>query len=369
MRYYCDAWNGPVSCILQSHNAPFPFGRSFNRTELPFDVQLLSENGSIKESYITEFDIIMSSGDNHKYLNIAEMCANKPTKLVYNVEYTPETRRQIALLDRERILPRKIYSLLWIQNQERRRRRAFKLADGIQASGYAAMDVYSSLNNNTVLYLDNRLSQSLLATDLEMSSRHDRIRAGKPIRLLNSGRLETMKGAQDLVPIAKRLKDNNVDFTLDIFGTGSLADEIKKEIEDSNLQDRVCLHEPVDFETQLVPFARTKADIFLSCNRQSDPSCTYIESMGCGLPIAGYSNKMWEGMLNESGGGWAVPLGDWRALADRISQIAKKPEEIVSVAGNALSFASDHHFESEFKRRIEHLKLTSKSSNGGFSRP
>ena len=42
----------------------------------------------------------------------------------------------------------------------------------------------------------------------------------------------------------------------------------------------------VDFETELVPFTRQNADIFLGCHRQSDPSCTYLEAMGCGVAVA-----------------------------------------------------------------------------------
>ena len=42
------------------------------------------------------------------------------------------------------------------------------------------------------------------------------------------------------------------------------------------------------FESELVPWMRQEADIFLSCHRQDDPSCAYLEAMGCGLPVLGY---------------------------------------------------------------------------------
>ncbi|MFD2858462.1 hypothetical protein ACFSZS_31965 [Seohaeicola zhoushanensis] len=48
-----------------------------------------------------------------------------------------------------------------------------------------------------------------------------------------------------------------MNFELDIFGTGSLAAGIRREIDATGLSSRVRLHDPVDFETGLVPFART----------------------------------------------------------------------------------------------------------------
>ena len=67
-----------------------------------------------------------------------------------------------------------------------------------------------------------RMTPDLFATEAEMRARETLRAAGGPLRLVYSGRLETMKGAQDLLPVARRLIERGVDFTLDIFGTGSL---------------------------------------------------------------------------------------------------------------------------------------------------
>ena len=356
MKYYCDSWQGAVDCVLMGRNSRVSFGRAFRREELPFAVHILAGANEMDREFLSQFDVILCSGDNFEFLNLAETCAPLDVKIAFIIEYTPETRRQIIELDRSRSLPKKIYSLLWTLRQERRRRRAFRIADGLQANGYPAMEVYGPLNNNTLLYLDNRIGSALLANESEMANRRDRLRSGATVRLLHSGRLETMKGAQDLVPIAKRLTENGVPFELDIFGTGSLADEIAAEIKSANLEGRVRLHAPVDFETELVPFARRNADIFLSCHRQSDPSCSYLENMGCGLPIAGYSNEMWKSLHDASRAGWIAPLGNWKSLADMISATAGRRDEIIEMSDRALDFSSRHCFEVEFQRRIDHLE-------------
>ncbi|GHF75477.1 hypothetical protein GCM10017056_52460 [Seohaeicola zhoushanensis] len=356
MKYYAEAWNGPVSSSLQLRNEAVPFGRTVDPADLPFALHLRQPGERMDRAFLESFDVILCSGDNHRYLDLAERCANTRTKLVYIIEYTPQTRRQIIFLDPRASIFAKLYSLAWTHRQERRRRRAFRRCDGLQANGYPAMEVYRRVNANTILYLDNRITSALVATEAEIAAREAHIRSGKPIRILHSGRLEPLKGAQDLVPIARRLLERGVNFELDIFGTGSLAAGIRREIDATGLSSRVRLHDPVDFETGLVPFARTRADIFLSCHRQSDPSCTYLESMGCGLPIAGYANEMWKGLREASDAGWTVPLGDWKARADQLHDIALRREEIVDKAAKAVSFASAHLFEQEFQRRIDHLQ-------------
>lgn len=118
---------------------------------------------------------------------------------------------------------------------------------------------------------------------------------------------------------------------------------------------RLRLHAPVDFESVLVPWMRINADVFLSCHRQADPSCSYLESLGCGVPVAGYANAMWQALAASSGGGWAVPLGDQSALAALLARLAGARDEVQHAAEAGLSFAKAHDFHTEFSARMEHL--------------
>lgn len=358
MQYYNELWDGPVGCILKLREGTFPFGQTYAPDQLPFNVKFLPRDKGIGIEEITGHDIILCGGDNHEHLHLADICRDARKKLAFIIEYIPETRRQIIFLDPSRSLPRKLYSLLWTMKQERRRRRAFRIADGIQANGYPAFSHYRPMNANTMMYLDNRVGENLLATETEMEAREQRLLGGGPLRLLHSGRLEHLKGSQDVVPIARRLAAKGVDFTLDIFGTGSLEDEIRKGVAEHGLQDKVRLNGAVDFESKLVPFARQHADVYLSCHRQSDPSCTYIENMGCGLAVIGYANRMWSALRRESNAGRVAPLGDSQALADAIVEAAADRQRLAASCRAARHFAGQHSFENEFCRRIDHLLRT-----------
>lgn len=356
MRRYSETWDGPVSCFLSFGDGSFPFSRDYARADLPFRIEALPDGRSIVAEDIRLYDIILCDGDSHAFLHLPDICRAEGKKLVFTIENIPDTRRLITMLDRSKSLPRKLRSLVWQIRQERRRRKAFIKADGLQVNGYPAFALYAPLNARSMMYLDNRVGEGLMATQDEMVGRENRLRSGAPIRLLHSGRLEHLKGSQDLVPIASALRSSGTSFTLDIFGTGSLEGEIRREIARNGLEDYVRLHGAVDFETALVPFARQAADIYLSCHRQSDPSCTYVESMGCGLAVVGYDNKMWAALCTASGAGATAVMGDAEMLAERLAQASLDRKLLADWCRAGWTFAAEHRFEREFSRRIDHLR-------------
>jgi len=355
MRFCSSLWDGEIKVVLPARTQAFSFGRHVAACDLPYELQLVPALDKITAQDIGHCDVLACAGDNHDLLGLWRLSKQTGGKTVYTIEYTPKTRRQTLWLDDNRTLLKKLYGLLWQAMQERRRRRAFREADGLQINGYPGALVYGALNADTLLYLDSRVTPETLATSDEMTTRRKRLLQGAPLRLLFSGRLEPMKGAQDLLPIARQLLALGVDFTLDVFGDGALARDISQQIKSPDLSDRVTYHGVVDYETELVPFARQNSDLFLSCHRQGDPSCTYLESMGCGLPVIGYDNEMWHALCTASNAGWSVPLGDTGALSARIAKLDTNRELLADRSTNALAFAREHLFAQEFQKRMDHL--------------
>lgn len=351
----CASWPGPVDCILREGASSIPFGAEFEPSDLPFGLTVIGAAEMILPAVLKDYDIVQASADTHFDLGLGKRTPESPARRVFVIEYTLATRLEILKLDRGVSLIRKARRAIWLFQQEMRRRRALTSADAIQVNGYPAYDSYRRLNANTLLYLDNRMRAEMLSNPAEIAARKDAIRAGAPIRLINSGRLEPMKGAQDLLPVARALAALGVNFTLDIYGAGSLESEIRAGIQSFGLQDKVRLHQPVDFESELVPISRQNADLFLSCHRQSDPSCTYLEAMGCGLPVAGYANQMLSRLVETSRAGWTAPLADVDALAAVIADVASQPDMLQSTSENALAFARQHDFASEFDLRHQHM--------------
>lgn len=356
MRIHVAQWNGPVTCILRRGATDIPFGATYETDDLGFELVTIAPDAPLTADGLTEGDLIFAGADMHDVLHLAAP-GRRPagTKLVYSIEYTLGTRLQIAAMDKGRSALRRFRTAIWLMNQERRRRNALRRCDGIQANGYPAFAAYGPLNDSSLLYLDGRIGCAAMATPDEQAARAAHLRSGAPLRLVHSGRLEPMKGAQDLIPVARALRDSGVDFTLDIFGTGSLASEIAAAVTAAGLKDIVHMHGAVSFAEGLVPFCRRQADLFLSCHRQSDPSCTYLETMGCGVPVVGYRNAMWKALARESGGGWAVPMGKPEAIADRVAELDSDRQALIDAGNAALGFAAKHGFEAEFSKRMRHL--------------
>lgn len=343
MRAHVALWDGPVSAVIWEGAGAVPFGADYAPQDLGFDLTVLSEGSGVPR---ISADLIAAPADMAEALDLAYGAV----PVVFVVEYTIGTRLRIVALDRDRDVLRKVWSALWNLRVERKRRAAFRRAAGVQCNGYPAYDAYGAMNPRPLLFLDGRMRADMMATPTDMAAKAAYC---GPLRIVHSGRLETMKGAQDLVPVARALVAAGVDFTLDVFGAGALEAEVRAGAKD--LQGRVRLHDPVDFETGLVPWMRTNADVFLSCHRQADPSCTYLESLGCGVPVAGFANEMWGRMAQASGGGWAVPMGDRRALSDRLTVLAGDRSAVCNAGAAGLAFAQEHGFETEFSKRMVHL--------------
>lgn len=351
---HAEHWDGRIGCVIREGASSIPFGAEYRREDLPVEMIVFGADQRLVLDRLGDWDVALLSADSSLDLLPPDQLRHSRLKIVYGIEYTHGTRQDIIRVD-DASVARKAYRAARTAIDERRRRRSLALARGIQANGYPAFSSYSQLNANTMLYLDNRMTKEMFADRIAMDRRKARLEAGMPLRLVHSGRLERMKGAHHLIPFAEMLDAAGLDFRFDIYGAGSLSDEIAARIAASELAPRVTFHGPVDFASQLVPALQSQADLFISFHLQSDPSCTYIESLGCGVPIVGYANEMWSEMLRNSKGGWTVPRGQPEALARQVLALNANRREVVGKAYAGWTFAGQHDFHGQFRARMHHL--------------
>lgn len=358
MAQYRAEWGGPVRALMPpARRENLPFGRDYTSEELPFEVRLLPDAAwSGNPAGLMEgAAVALLSADDHAQLDLGARLAGAGPLIVYVIEYTLDTRLRIVRTS-DLPLHKKLRSLLWNILQERRRRRALSLAEGVQINGTAAAAVYEKLGRNPLVYLDSRTTEDMYAGEAAMAARRARLLSGAPLRLAFSGRLEHLKGVDHLPRIAARLKERGIRFKLEIFGAGSLESAMARDIAAAGLDDCVSLAGNVDFETVLSVHMRDNIDLFICCHRQGDPSCTYLETLSCGVPIAGYANSAFAGILDRADCGWGVRIDAADELGDLIASLDARREEIADKAARGLRFAEDHSFEKTFKRRIDHLK-------------
>ena len=224
-------------------------------------------------------------------------------------------------------------------------------AHSLHCNGYPVYDATRPHNPKRLLYLDSRMSEDMLISPEELTARLAS-RTGRPLRLLYSGRYERMKGVEDVVKVGLECLRRGLDVEMHCYGEGSQQSDMEALARASH-PGRIHINGSVPYP-ELVKIART-FDVFVCCHIQSDPSCTYLESLGAGLPIVGYDNRMWSSLCRDSGAGLSSPLGRPAAVADDIQRLASGHETLVAMSVKALEFARQHCYEREFAKRIEAL--------------
>ena len=100
----------------------------------------------------------------------------------------------------------------------------------------------------------------------------------------NAGRLTSQKGQDNLIKIAKKLKDQKVDFTLFIAGKGDLQNELESSIEEYGLQQEVIL---LGFVEDMEGFMNS-IDIFLLTSIWEGFGFVLVEAMLKSKPVVAF---------------------------------------------------------------------------------
>lgn len=269
-------------------------------------------------------------------------------------EYSLRTRLQIAAAE-ESSPYRRAKRQVWECKQEVMNLRAVRASVALQANGTPTYDAYRWVASDTLLFFDTRVTADMVIRSESLERRLAEMEQGGPLRLGFSGRLNEMKGADHLVKVAEGLARQGVDFRLSIAGDGALRAELERQVESLGLKERVKLLGNLDFQTELVPWVEREVDLFVMCHRQGDPSCTYFETMAGGVPIVGYDNEAFAGILRRYGVGRSAPMDHPAELARAIGELAGKREQIASWSRNARRVAASQTFEATMDARAEQV--------------
>jgi len=357
MQSYVDQWDGPVTLLIE----PDPNPHSGNLDDvwvsphdLPYQVVVAPFDSALARQTMVEAGVVMGGAD-HRMNHAAATCAAAGVPFVMVTEYSLQTRLQIIDADRPAFW-RRWRRRRWAVGQERATEASIRLAAGVQCNGTPTYEAYRDLNANTLLYFDSRVEPDMIPGEPGLAARGSDFGPQRPLRLAFSGRLNAMKGADHLVKVAQALRDRGVPFRFDIYGDGPLAQGMARDIQDLGLQGQVVMGGVLDFAAELMPRIRDEVDLFVCCHRQGDPSCTYLETLACGVPIVGYANEAFAGLLRQCEAGRSVPMDDWQGLARVIDELRQAPGELLALARTGLVFARQRTFDVEFTARVNHLK-------------
>lgn len=367
---YVRHWPGRVRVAVERDDR---LGSNLDEIEvhpesLDFDLQWMPGETGLRDLLRNARVVLASLVDKHVDLPAACAATEGAGALVYISEYSLLTRRQIIRTETANPILRWRRER-WTAGLEKRYRKAIAEAAGVQCNGTPTHEAYKGISPNAFLYFDTRVRADQLADAASLERRFDHLLAGKPLRLCFSGRLIAMKGADHLPRVAAALARLGVAFTMDICGGGALEANVRETIASAGLESKVRLRGVLDFQSELMPFVRDQVDLFVCCHRQGDPSCTYLETMSCGTPIAGYDNEAFAGVVKTSEAGWTSPMDQPEALASVIAELDRDRPALFTAARASLEFAKGHTFEHTMRRRVEHMLACAEASHAGAGAP
>ena len=153
-----------------------------------------------------------------------------------------------------------------------------------------------------------------------------------------------------------------VPFSLNIYGDGSLRAAMTAAVNAEGLGDVVRFAGAVPFDSELIPRLKQDVDLFSCCHQQADPSCTYLETLSCGVPIVGCGNKAFLGVVVLGNAMMATPMSRPRAAAIAIERLHHDRPWLARMAARAAAIGKAHAFEATFMARIENLREAAENS-------
>jgi glycosyltransferase involved in cell wall biosynthesis len=327
-------------------------------TELPYRIHLVSstqmraDDRKVVNQAVGEAALAYVGNSDWYNIIVADRCRAAGVPYVIVSEYTLRTELDIMRATTPSLLRRFVREVR-LRHLHRRKLKMVAGAVEFHANGYPTYEELAVANPSRLLYFDTRALQSDVISDAALGARLDSFRARTP-RLLYSGRYHPMKGALDVVKAGIELQRRGFEFQLDLYGTGPLKEEMVALVRDAGAQHKISIHDPVPYKPDLVQISR-RADLFLSCHVQGDPSCTYLETFACGVPVVGYANEMWSPLCRESGAGRAVPVGEHGALAEQAMDLMKDHRALRQASTAARQFALANTMEMAWDKRAARL--------------
>lgn len=351
-------WGGPLVVLVARAERPSSWGNldelELRPAELDFGLEWQAEDDAVLAERIRGGAVCLGAFG-RLGARLARLRELARVPMVEVTEYSLRTRVQIVCAETKNPLLR-ARRAWWNAWHERELRAMVRALEGVQCNGLPTYEAYRELNPRALLFYDTRAREALYPSEQDVRARVRELERGAPLRLAFSGRLAAMKGALELVPLALELRAARVPFELDVYGAGPLEAELRAQSERHRLGAQLRLHGALDYESELAPRIARSADLFVCCHPQGDPSCTYLETMACGVPIAGYDNQAFAGLVRASGLGWTSPLGKPRELARLVARLERERARLGAAALASLAFAREHSFERTMRARVEHLR-------------
>lgn len=211
----------------------------------------------------------------------------------------------------------------------------------------------SEMQNDLADHLPDRLIIRPMGVDtdaLQRTGSYEPPQSGRPMRLFSCGRLNVVKGHQDLMTAVRQLLDQGVDVRLEIAGEDDAGGSgFRKELEDHlkklHLQDHVKLLGAIDADA--VKAKLQDAHLFVLASWHEPLGVAYMEAMSMGVPVIATDSGGVPELIEDGVQGILVPPKTPSILARSIRDLAGRPDAL-----ERLSNVGRAHVEQNFRASL-----------------
>jgi glycosyltransferase involved in cell wall biosynthesis len=167
-------------------------------------------------------------------------------------------------------------------------------------------------------------------------------------RIINVGRFHPQKNQKLLINAFAKISKSFPDYVLEMYGDGDLYDELKKQVGNLGLDEKVIFHPSRKDLWDCI----CKASLFvLSSDFEGMPNAL-MEAMALGLPCVSTDCRPGgaRSLIQNGVNGFIVPVGRVDELASAMSQCLSQPEVSEGIALNARKIMVTHNDKSVFDR-------------------
>lgn len=152
-----------------------------------------------------------------------------------------------------------------------------------------------------------------------------KVSVGNEYRFVWAGRLESQKNPMVIIPIASALIASGVNFSIEVFGSGSLEFRMRREIRRLNLSEFVQL-KGFSKKDQLARVFKSSDALFMTSHYEGS-SIVLKEALGAGLPVIVNSESDPDGIVQENVNGFKVDL----SILETYSQALNNSRKCLSI--------------------------------------
>lgn len=135
--------------------------------------------------------------------------------------------------------------------------------------------------------------------------------------VITVGRLENQKGLERLIDIWNIVNKTKPDWSLDIYGDGSLRKDLQKKIDTLDLSDSIILHGNSDNILE----AYHKSSIFALTSFYEGFPLVLVEATLCGLPCISFNITGTDKIITDNENGYLVPDNDLTSYANKLLKL------------------------------------------------